>query len=96
MIKYFATILSLSALITSGCGTIAGDMTKVEEDYGNSVRQMVQAQIYDPNAANFPSRQGPMSSDGDKAVRTLESYRNDIPKPESIGDEFEFEIDPNN
>jgi hypothetical protein len=96
MIKYYATILSLGVLFTSGCGTTAGDMTNVEDDYGNSVKQMVQAQIYDPNAANFPSRQGPMSYDGDKAVRTLESYRKDIPKPESVSEGFDFDIDRNN
>ena len=82
--NYYSLFLLIAILTTAGCATIAGNSKTVEEDYGNSVRQMVQAQIFDPNAAAFPDDEGPMSYDGGKSVRTLESYRKDLPKADAV------------
>lgn len=47
----------------------------VEEDFGRSVRQMIEGQIADPEAAAAPSPLGPELLDGVGAERSLTEYR---------------------
>ena len=89
MFKYInLSIITMTILAVTGCASKAGNLSNLEEDYGNSVNQMIQAQILDPNAAAFPDEDGPMSYDGDKGVRTLESYRKDLPDARAIEKDY--------
>jgi hypothetical protein len=81
----FIQIILLSQLLImfiAGCNT--SDPLRVEEDFGNSVHQMVQGQIYDPNAALFPDPEPPMTSDGIRAGNALESYRKEVGSPQEV------------
>jgi type IV pilus biogenesis protein CpaD/CtpE len=57
-----------------------GRAARVESDYGNSVNNMIEAQMYDPEAARNPSADLPGGLDGAKADHAIEAYRNP-PKP---------------
>ena len=74
--KFIHIILLLLVVFLSACNT--SDPLRVEEDFGNSVHQMVQGQIHDPNAALFPDPEPPMTLDGIQAGNTLESYRTEV------------------
>ncbi len=65
-----------AVLAVAGCRS---DPVRVEKDYGNSVRSMVEAQIYDPEAAANPSAALPGGVDGAKGDKAIEVYRD--PKP---------------
>ena len=75
-------IITLSIVLT-GTGCQSGDPVTLEQDYGNSVRQMVRSQIYDWDVARAPHPEPPLTLDGVKASNSLDSYREDIGKPES-------------
>ena len=90
ILKFTTQLLALSIAITA-CNTSAP--TRVEEDYGNSVNQMIQAQILDPNAAAFPAEDGPDSLDGSKGILTLREYRGDVADPSDTSQPIVIEID---
>ena len=51
------------------------DPTVVEDDFGQSVRQMVEGQIYDPVTASNPSVDGPLIVDGVVVGTIVGGYR---------------------
>ena len=67
----------------NGCTTYH-DPVRVEQDYGNSVRNMIQAQTYNPAAALNPSAVPPKGMDAPKAGAVLETYRSDVSKPQKV------------
>lgn len=73
--------LMLSLGIT-GCSAWRSEPKAMEQDFGNSVRQMIKAQIADPNAALNPDPEPVKSLDGPKAGNVLDVYRKDVTKPE--------------
>jgi hypothetical protein len=84
--RILATTISLAAaalvlLSTSGCAT---GPEATERDFGNSVRNMVQAQTLDPTTAAVPDPNGPDSGDGQRLDNVLEAYRADVAKPEEV------------
>ena len=68
--------LITTALLISGCA----DTPKLDADYGNSVRQMVQAQTYDPATASNPAELAPEMTDGVRVKNALDEYRKDVAK----------------
>ena len=75
-------VLIAALCLTVGCAST--DATRVESDFGKSVRNMVQSQIYDPKAAQNPRIDPPLTLDGGKSEKTLETYRSDVAKPSRI------------
>lgn len=73
-------LTALTALSGMGLGCVS-DPNFVEEDFGNSVRQMVQGQIYDPAAASTPSELPPDSQDGVTSSTSVEDYREHSKRP---------------
>lgn len=67
--------LALAALL-GGCATPSS-----EDDFGNSVRRMVEAQKYEP--APPPASTAP-TLDGQKAEAALGQYRKDVGDPNRI------------
>ncbi len=59
-------------VLLGGC---SADPKYVEEDFGNSVRQMVAAQIYDPVTASNPAEEPPELLDGAGASESVTGYR---------------------
>ncbi len=72
------SVILLVALMT-GCGP-----TLSERNYGVSVRQMVRAQIYDPEAAANPSPDPVNVRDGKLGRQIIETYRADVAAPEHV------------
>lgn len=76
-----AFVATFGLLLATGC--THSDPVRVEQDYGNSVRHMLNAQIYNPEAAEHPIIDPPRPLDGEKAEAVIRSYRSDVPKPET-------------
>lgn len=66
------TYFFLATLLVSGCSF--QNPTRVENDFGVSVRTMVAAQIYDPEAAAEPAILGPETLGGDAAQISVDRY----------------------
>lgn len=67
--------LFVAALAVAGCANTTSD-----EDYGQSVRQLVQAQTFDPAAASNPPELAPEITDGARLQNALDVYRKDVAK----------------
>jgi len=67
-------------LLGAGCA----NLNTVEADFGNSVRQMTEQQIYDMNAASSPDANAVLGGDPDRLNNTLEGHRKDVAKPSDI------------
>jgi hypothetical protein len=67
--------LTIAVLAVAGCANSTSD-----EDYGQSVKQMVQAQTFDPAAASNPPELAPEITDGARLQNALDVYRKDVAK----------------
>lgn len=80
-----------ATLLTTSC---AMGPTHVEDDFGRSVRQMVDAQISDPAVAADPSPNAPDRLDGVGAQETLSGYREGARRSrDGAGREIQLSID---
>lgn len=61
-------LVTLATLTANGCAGTAS----IDHEFGKSVRQMTQAQTFDPAAAANPPALGPQMQDGESAVIRLE------------------------
>jgi hypothetical protein len=87
------TGIVMAIALTSGCASSA---TRVEADYGNSVRAMRQAQTLDPVAAATPDTTAITSTDGQRMENVLREHRTSVSKPTVQNDVFDvigMEID---
>jgi type IV pilus biogenesis protein CpaD/CtpE len=75
--------LVFAALLCAAASACSTDPVRVEEDYGKSVRHMIDAQLADPQAARNPSAELPGGLDGGKGDKAIEAYRK--PPPASGG-----------
>lgn len=66
-------LLLMSGLAIAGCTST--DPGRVENDFGESVRQMIDAQLYNPEAAVDPSLIGVDTLDGTSAAIAIDNYR---------------------
>lgn len=66
--------LGLFALVLAGCST---EPSKVEANFGSSVRNAIALQTSDPN-------NDARGLDGEKAGAVLQTYRGDVAKPEKV------------
>lgn len=66
-------------------GTVAACASSPQQEndpaFGSSVRQMIQAQTFDAQAADNPSDQPPSGIDGIRAESVMKTYRADVDKP---------------
>lgn len=67
--------VAFAALLVASCANTYSD-----DDYGRSVRQMIQAQTFDPAAASNPPELPPEISDGERLKNALDVYRKDVAK----------------
>lgn len=90
-IKLSGTVSTLSAaLLITAC--TYSDPVRVEKDFGNSVRNMVKAQTYNPEASRHPPVDPPEGLDGTRGNRALETYRSDVAKPEVVDQPIRINI----
>ena len=76
------TITVATALVLTGTG--CANQNRTAADFGNSVRQMTEQQIYDMNAASSPDTNAVLGGDPDRLNNTLEGHRNDVAKPSDV------------
>lgn len=76
LIAVFAALI----LTCTGCAT----QDRTESDFGNSVRQMTEQQIYDMNAAASPDPNAVLGGDPDRLNNTLDGHRMDVAKPSGV------------
>jgi type IV pilus biogenesis protein CpaD/CtpE len=79
----------IAIALTTGC---ASGPTRVEADYGNSVRAMQRAQVLDPVAAATVDTTPVTTTDGQRMENVLNTYRNSVGEPESTSKTIEFDI----
>ena len=91
----FTGILMATALVACA-STPDTDPVRVEEDFGRSVRQMIQGQIYDPETARKPAKEPPMGLDGVQGEAVLKTHREHVGKPEHVDEDVRMDISPGN
>jgi type IV pilus biogenesis protein CpaD/CtpE len=67
--------------------------TLTEQNFGVSVRQMIESQTNDPSTLTTPSTDTIEDSDGRRLEAVLDTYRNDVAKPEAISEDIVFSVD---
>jgi type IV pilus biogenesis protein CpaD/CtpE len=82
--------LAATTAVLAACTT---EPTLTERNYGVSVRQMIEAQTYDPSTIQNPSTETVDSSDGQRAGNVLEGYRRGVTAPEAAGQGVDMSID---
>lgn len=80
-------------ILVCSLSSCAMDPVYVEQDFGNSVRQMVAAQISDPDTAANPSPDAPYLLDGVSAEESVNGYRRDAIRKDSAQREIRLSID---
>jgi hypothetical protein len=80
--------LSSAVLVTLSLGLAAcvAEPTLTETNFGDSVRQMIEVQTYDPSTLTAPSTDPADSSDGQRLENVLEAYRTDVAKPAAVNE----------
>jgi hypothetical protein len=69
----------------NGCAEWSSTPTRVQSNYGESVRSLVSNQIYNPQKAKNPATLAPDGMEGNKADTVLQkAYRNDIGNPGDV------------
>jgi hypothetical protein len=71
----------------------AHEPTETERTFGDSVRNMVEAQTYDQSTLSTPSTETIEDNDGRRLEAVLDVYRTDVAKPESVNDEIVINVD---
>lgn len=64
----------IALLLTGVAGCSWHEPTRVEDDFGKSVRLMIAEQLYDPEAAVEPALDGPDGLDGNAAQSSIDGY----------------------
>lgn len=74
-------------LLLSGCAASA-----LEQQYGESVRQMINAQVYDPATLTNPSAKAVDGADPDMVNAAIEVFRETVSKPEEVGQDIVIQV----
>ncbi len=78
-----------AALLLGGC---ASEPTMTEQNFGDSVRNMIAAQTYDPDTLTAPEEGAIESTDGDMLRGSLEAYRTTVSDQESVGNDITISV----
>jgi hypothetical protein len=82
--KHNYGLISTTLLVAILAGCVSTEPVRVEADYGKSVKQMVQAQTYNPEAAARTESIPIKEMDGVMAVDTLNAMRKDVTRDTKI------------
>jgi len=80
--------LSVTLLFTA----CASEPTMTEQAFGDSVRQMITAQTYDPSTLTTPPEGAIESTDGQMLEGALESYRTTVSDQSDVGNEIQINL----
>ena len=80
--RYLTIVITTAiVLLSTGCA----NQNRTAADFGNSVRQMTEQQIYDMNAATSPDPNAVLGGDPDRLNNTLDGHRKDVATPADVG-----------
>ena len=74
--KTTCVILAACASVATGCAS-----NRLEQEFGDSVREVMTKQIYDPGAALSPDRNAVTGGDPTRLEGVVESHRGDVVDP---------------
>lgn len=80
----------LTAVLVAGCSL--SEPRRTEADFGNSVRNMIAEQTYDPDAAARNAEQIPEGYDAELGENVMKVYRKDVAKPKTIAKPIQIQI----
>ena len=69
-----------AAMSLGGCA----QPTQLERSFGASVRNMIEAQTFDPSTLTSPSTETIEGRDGQRLEAVLDVYRTDVAKPDAV------------
>ena len=72
---------------------VACGPTLTEQNFGVSVRQMIESQTNDPSTLTTPSTETLEGGDGRRLEAVLETYRTDVAKPDAISEDIVLSVD---
>ncbi len=75
--------------LAAGCAT---KQTVSERNFGAAVRQMIDAQTHDREAAQNPDPMPVRVLDGGQAAEVIEVHRKDVSKPQEIRNEIHINV----
>jgi hypothetical protein len=80
--RKFALLAALTAFasVSAGCAT----SKQAETEFGDAVRQVNRAQVYDANAAANPDPAAVLGGDPERLNNTLDGHRKDVAAPASV------------
>jgi type IV pilus biogenesis protein CpaD/CtpE len=78
-----------ATLLLAAC---ASEPTMTERDFGNSVRQMIAAQTYDPSTLTSPPEGAIESTDGQMLEGALEAYRTTVSDQSAVASEITIDV----
>lgn len=84
--------ISKIALVAVGALTMGCASTAVEDQFGDSVRHTMAAQIVNKDAAENPPAGALDGIDGNRVQSILRVYREDVSKPEKVSDDIVVNI----
>lgn len=82
------TLIGL-AVVLGGLAACQTEPTRSEREFGDSVRQMVAAQKYQPAGTPTEASSG---LDGQKAEKIMSVYRDDVAQPKQIKNEIQINV----
>jgi hypothetical protein len=87
-------IVTLVGLIgVASLGACVHEPTTLEQNFGSSVRSMIEAQTYDPSTLSSPSTETLDGGDGQRTEAVLERYRSDIARPEAVSEDIVVSVE---
>jgi len=87
--KTFVALVGLPVVATlAACAP-----TATEENFGVSVRQMIEAQTFDPSTLTTPSTETIEDSDARRLENVLETYRTDVARPGAVSEDVIIDVD---
>lgn len=82
------------ATLLCGCSTVGTDPAHVDEDFGNSVRQMISSQIYDKNSPSIAPTEPNNGMDGVRGEAVLKKQRESIGNPANVDQQVQIKVSP--
>ena len=88
-----STLVKLAALLTTlVLGACSHSPTMTEQSYGDSVRNMIRAQTYDPATLDDSSEPTVEATDGQKLEGALETYREAAGNTQSVSQPINISV----
>lgn len=86
--KFYLLTSVFALVMTAGCA----EHSQVEREFGNSVRQVTRAQTLDSMNVVAPDPDPVDQTDGQRMEAVMETYREDVAKPEGIGQDIIIQV----